>query len=224
MLNIIELVIKRRLLILLVIFLLATSISAIWLNSSKAAGFRSEIKESILRELVKTKPVPSGATVDIIYVLGGNQESLEYKYNKTAELYKCGVSKKIWILDRPGTTGYNHMAGRNFTNNEWSLFYLGELGVPKDKIEIIKVDGGFFGTLSEAKHISQIVGQRGYSSILLISQYYHAERAHISFKKYLPTEGFSLYIQNSNESHRLYEVIFELIKLKSYKNWLLNTD
>ena len=224
MTKIIELVIKRRIIILPAIFLLAFLISAIWLNSSRAAGFRFEIKELILSELVNVKPVPPGGTVDIIYVLGGTQESLKYKYDKTAELYRCGVSKKIWILDRPGTTEYNSKAARNFTNNEWSLFYFEKLGVPKDKIEIIMVSEGFFGTLSEAKHISQFIRQRGYSSILLISQDYHTERAYISFKKFLPPEGYSLYIQNSNEHHRLYETIFEVIKLNAYKSWLLNTD
>ncbi|MBW1720052.1 MAG: hypothetical protein JRJ43_10940 [Deltaproteobacteria bacterium] len=105
----------------------------------------------ILDELIDINPLPSGAKVDAIYVLGGSQTNLELKYKTASELYHKGICKRIWILSRPGITEYNVSLGRNLTNNEWSILKLTEFGVPEECIEPIKINEGFFGTFTEAQ-------------------------------------------------------------------------
>ena len=86
----------------------------------------------ILDELIYIDPPPAGAKVDVIYVLGGSQRSLEFKYKKASELYHKGICKRIWILSRPGITEYSVSLGRNLTNEEWSILKLTEFGVPTE--------------------------------------------------------------------------------------------
>ena len=216
----IDLNLKKRSLI-YACMLLSATICAGWLNSSKAGSFRTEVRESILRNLVNIQPLPPGKTVDVVYVLGGTQRSLEYKYQAAADVCNKNFAKAIWFLSRPGITEYSLELGRNYTNDEWSLSQLKKLGVPKEKIEKVEIEKGFFGTLSEAKHVSKIVRQRGCTNIMLIAQTYHTQRVYISFKKHLPQENFAIYIINSSESQRLWETVIELIKLKVYEYWLL---
>jgi len=205
----------------LAVFVSATAISLLWLNSGGAAGFRWEMKEIILKELADGAPPPPGEVVDVIYVLGGGQRSLEYKFNTAAELYKNQVADKIWILSRSGTTEFSPELGRNYTNDEWAIDRLQKFGVPEEKIEAIKIEEGFFGTLSEAKGISKALQERGCTSLLLVCQKYHMQRVYLSFKRHLPPEHVGFYIQNSSDDQRFYETIIELIKLKFYKHFFL---
>lgn len=207
--------------LLFVIFFLSLSIFLLWLNTESAGDFRLKIKEVILKELTQGNSLPPGKVVDAIYVLGGGEESLSYKYQTAARLYKEKVANKILILSQNGITRFSPELGRNYTNNEWSVEKLKNLGVPEDKIEFVKLGEGFFGTMKEAKYVSDLVRQRGYKSILLISQPFHTRRVQISFQKYLPSEGFSFYIQNSNDTQTLSENIIEFIKLKVYEYFLL---
>ncbi|MDL1962446.1 MAG: YdcF family protein [Deltaproteobacteria bacterium] len=120
-----------------------------------------------------------------MYVLGGSQTNLEFRYKTASELYHKGICKGIWILSRPGITECSVFLGRNLTDNEWSILKLKELGVPDDCIEPIEVKKRFFGTFTEAKGISSLIKKRGYKSLLLISSPEHLYRAEISFDKYL---------------------------------------
>jgi uncharacterized SAM-binding protein YcdF (DUF218 family) len=199
----------------------ATMIGAIWVNSNRASEFRSEIKGAILKELANGRALPRGKVVDTIYILGGSERSLRYKFRTAAELYKSEVANKVLILSRPGTTRFSQELGRNYTSDEWSIDQLEKLGVRKEDIETIKIDHGFFGTFSEAKHISELVRERGYTSILLICQVYHTRRVQLSFQNFLPSRKVSFYIQNSSDSQTLFETIIEFMKLKVYECWLL---
>jgi hypothetical protein len=94
------------------------------LNSTSSDAFRNDLKHLILDELIYIDPLPSGAKIDAIYVLGvlgGPQRSLEHRYKTASELYHEGICKRIWILSRPGITEYSVSLGRNLTNNEWSI-------------------------------------------------------------------------------------------------------
>jgi uncharacterized SAM-binding protein YcdF (DUF218 family) len=212
---------KKEFLLLPVVFLSVSLIFAAWLSSIRVADVRSDIKEYILKELVHSYPLPPGEVANAAYVLGGTQEGLEFKYLTVAELYTKGVIDRVWLLSRPGVTEYNPQIGRNLTNDEWSILEMKNLGLPADKIEIIKINKGFFGTLSEAKHIAKLVRFRKIKTLLLITQPCHSQRAYMSFKKLLPPENFNLYIQSSNESQRFIEMADELFKLKVYAHLLL---
>ena len=221
MAKLMHLKIKKELLLLSIVFLSSSLILAAWLNSSRPADLGSDIKKSILEELVHLYPLPPGQVADAAYVLGGTQESLEYKFLTVSELYTNGAIDRVWLLSRPGITENNPDTGRNLTNDEWSILELRKLGVPTDKIEIIKIDHGFFGTLSEAKHISELVRNRKIRTLLLITQPYHSQRVYTSFKKFLPQENLNFYIQSSTESQRLIQMAIELFKLKVYAHLLL---
>jgi uncharacterized SAM-binding protein YcdF (DUF218 family) len=213
--------IKKEFLLLPIVLLSGLLILAAWLNSSGAADLRSDIKESILKELVHSYPLPPGQVADAAYVLGGTQESLESKYLTVAQLYKNGGFDRVWLLSRPGITEHNREIGRNISNDEWSILELETLGVPADKIEIIKINEGFFGTWREAKHIAKLVRLRKIKTLVLISQPYHSQRVYTSFKKFLPEEEFNFYIQSSNENQRFIEMAIEFFKLKVYTHLLL---
>ena len=176
----------------------------------------------ILSELIDTNPLPSGTKVDAIYVLGGSQTSLEFKYKKAAEFFNKGICKRIWILSRPGITEYSVSLGRNLTNNEWSILKLTEYGVPSECIEPIKIKEGFFGTFTEAKGISSLIKKQGYKSLLLVSSPEHLYRAEISFDNFLKDQNISIYVQGSEERVLLRQLIVEFIKLKVYQYLLVS--
>jgi uncharacterized SAM-binding protein YcdF (DUF218 family) len=213
--------IEKEFLLLPIVFLSASLIFAAWLNSSGPADLRTDIKEFILKELVHSHPLPPGQVADAAYVLGGTQESLEFKYLTIAQLYKHGAIDRVWLLSRPGVTEHDSETGRNIANDEWSILELVKLGVPADKIEIIKINEGFFGTLREAEHVAELVRLRKIKTLLLISQPYHSQRVYISFKNFLPQEGFNFYIQSPNENQRFVEMAIEFFKLQVYTHLLL---
>ena len=201
--------------------LLVLVFSAIWLNTGYSSAIRTDLKQSILNELIYINPPAPGAKVDAIYVLGGNQGSLELKYKTVAELFHKRICKRIWILSRPGKTEYSRPLGRNLTNDEWSVLKLKEYGIPAENVEAIKMDEGFFGTFAKAKGISSLIKGRGYKDLLLISSYEHTYRVKISFENFLKEQTASVYIQASGERILLRHAIFEFIKLKIYQYFLV---
>ena len=201
--------------------LLVFTISAIWLNTGYSIALRTDLKQSILNELIHINPPAPGVKVDAIYVLGGNQRSLELNYKTAADLFHKGICKRIWILSRPGKTEYSRPLGRNLTNDEWSVLKLKEYGIPAENVEAIKMDEGFFGTFAKAKGISSLIKGRGYKDLLLISSYEHTYRVKISFENFLKEQTASVYIQASGERILLRHAIFEFIKLKIYQYFLV---
>ena len=195
--------------------------SAIWLNSSSAGRFRTDLKRFILNELIYYNPLPYGAKADAIYILGGSQRSLAFKYKTVADLFHQGISNRIWILSRSGKTEFSRSLGRNLTNDEWSVLKLKEFGVPEENVEAIKIDEGFFGTFSEAEDISSLLKSRQYKRIILISSDDHTKRIKISFDNFLKVRDIKAYTQGSGEKILLRQAIFEFIKLKGYQYFLL---
>ena len=194
---------------------------AIWLNSKNAQQFRNYFKELINKELIYINPPLADSKIDAIYLLGGSPKSQVFKYIKVSDLYRRGVSDRIWILSLGGITEYDHRVGRNLTNNEWSLFKLKQVGIPEENVELINVKEGFFGTFSEAEAISALLEERGYQSILLIAQPYHTHRVKISFDNFLNEQNVSMYIIDSGERMWLRHLIVEFFKLKIYEYFLV---
>lgn len=205
------------------LFILALSYA--WLNTDSSSSARSDMKQSLLEKLVYSNPPPIGAKVDVIYVLGGSQRSLKFKYKTAAKLFKKGISNRIWILGRPGITEYSQVLGRNFTNDEWSFLQLKKFGVPEENVEAIKIKEGLFGTFSEAKGISAILANRQYKNIALITSSEHTYRTKLSFDNFLKNQNDTIYVQSSDEKKMLRTLIVEYIKLKIYQLFLIkNTN
>ncbi|HDL01052.1 MAG TPA: hypothetical protein ENH23_02340, partial [candidate division Zixibacteria bacterium] len=122
-----------------------------------------ELKIALMERLVRIEHVPDTSykspsnSNNVIYVLGGSQDSLNNKFKTAADLYRRGVCKKILFLSRPGITQYDALPGRNLTNDEWVMKRLVALGVKKEDVEPVSLKKGFFGTFTEAKGVSDIV-------------------------------------------------------------------
>lgn len=205
--------------ILLVLFFMSLFI---WLNSRNAESFRTVMKKMLMDELVRVSPPPPGYAIDVIYILAGNQSSLELKSRAVSEFLNKGQCKNIWIMSLPGLTEYSRQLGRNWTKNEYSQIKLNEFGVPSENVEFVKINEGFFGTLSEADHISALIKKKQYKSVLLIAQPYHTRRVKISFDKFLAGENIIMYIQDSGEQMLLRQILLEYLKLKVYQYFLIS--
>lgn len=201
--------------------LLSFIISLIWIDSNSAGHVRAYLKHLLSDELIHINLPTSGAKVDAIYVLGGSQTGLEYRYKTAADLFLKGICKRIWILSRPGKTEYSPSLERNLTNDEWSILKLKEFGVPKEHIEPIKIKEGFFRTFAEAKGISSLIKIRGYKSLLLVSAPYHTHRLKISFDNFLKNQNTSLLIQGAETKAFLRDLVIEFLKLKVYQYFLI---
>ena len=202
---------------------LVLSFLSLWLIGEPSNAFKTNIENLVRKKLIRVDQQPSANMVDAIYVLGGNQGSLKFKFNRVATLYNDGICKRVLILSRPGITEYSSMLGRNLTNDEWAIWKLEELGVPKNSIEPISIEKGFFGTFREAKGISRLIKKRGYKSIILISSPYHTHRVKITFEKFLKEHNVAFYVQSSGERASLRQLITEYIKLKIYQYMLVSS-
>jgi uncharacterized SAM-binding protein YcdF (DUF218 family) len=200
---------------------LALIIFFFWPTAKGTHEPQNSIKKAIEQALTTVDPIPSETKADAIYILGGGQESLEQKFKTASNLYKREICNKILIAHRSGTTEYSPELNRNLTNNEWSIRQLKKLSIPRQDIEIIKLEEGFFGTLSEAKGISSLARERNYKNIILISSPEHTRRVKISFEHFLQNASTKTYTLGSEQQPSLMETITELIKLNIYKYFLL---
>ena len=157
----------------------------------------------------------------VIYVLGGDQNSLEYRFKMAAGLYQHHAASKIMTLSVPGITEYDSSLGRNLTNDEWEIRELAGLGVSTSNIEILSINHGFFGTLNEARYVSQVVLDKGYRTLILVTSPYHTKRAYESFSKYLVNKGIDIYVYASDDDTNLIGLLSEYFKLILYNNLLL---
>jgi uncharacterized SAM-binding protein YcdF (DUF218 family) len=157
----------------------------------------------------------------VIYVMGGSQKSLKYRFKTAADLYHLGLCNRILIPSRQGITQYNPSLSRNLTNNEWAMNKLMELGVKKEDIELVGLKKGYFGTFTEARSISDIVSQRGYKNLILVTSLHHTMRTWLSFSEFLKDKGITIYIYASNDCIELHNLILEYFKLIIYKDLIL---
>ena len=201
---------------------LVLSFLSLLLIGEPSNAFKTNIENLVRKKLIHVDQQPSTNMVDAIYVLGGTQGSLKFKFNRVATLYHDGICKRILILSRSGITEYSGMLGRNLTNDEWVIQRLNELDIPTNSVELISIESGFFGTFREAKGISRLIKKRGYKNMVLISSPYHTHRVRISFENFLKDYPITVYIQSSDVRATLRQLLVEFIKLKIYQYFLLS--
>jgi uncharacterized SAM-binding protein YcdF (DUF218 family) len=186
-----------------------------------------KLLDSIAEKLILEKPLPEGIyehnfkISPLIYVLGGNQDSMVKRFQKAASLYHKGFSKKILILSRPGITEFSPELGRNLTNNEWAIRELEKLNVRKEDIEPVSVEKKAFGTLSEAKGLSGIVRKRGCNRLILVTSDYHTRRVLHTFLKYGSDNSFELYVYGSKDEKNIRYLFSEYMKLFIYDHFAI---
>jgi uncharacterized SAM-binding protein YcdF (DUF218 family) len=188
-------------------------------------NLRNDTVNSLQRELVYEKFIStSGKTFanrTIIYVLGGGQDSLNTRFQIASILYHQGISNKILILARAGTTEFDFDLGKNLTNDEWSIRELGRFNVRKEDIEVVPIQGGFFGTVNEAKNLPEIVQRKGFNRLILVTSSYHTKRTIISFSRFATDRHIKLFIYGSEDNAGLGVLLEEYIKLFLYEKIVL---
>ena len=107
---------------------------------------------------------PHSKPNNLIYVLGGNQNSLNHRFKTAANLYHKGATGKILILSRQGITEYDLLLKRNLTNNEWAISKLIELGVEKEDIEAVQIEEGFLAPYQKLR-VSLKLSRKGVTVI-----------------------------------------------------------
>jgi hypothetical protein len=196
-------------------------------SKGKHSTMYNKLLDSMKNKLVIEKPMPSAlserrsGTTTLIYVLGGNQDSLMHRFRKASSLYHQGLSRKILILNRPGITEYSPELGRNLTNNEWAIRELEELNVKKEDIEPVSVQKWFFGTLSEARDLSDIAREKGCNRLILVSSAYHTRRVFTTFSKIGSNRSLEYYIYGSDDVTGLQGLLSEYGKLFLYDNFAI---
>ena len=186
--------------------------------------------EYLRGKLVMEKPLPFPLTKQnpepaaVIYILGGGQDSLLHRFRKASSLYHQGFSRKIVILNRPGITEYSPDLGRNLTNNEWAIRELEQLNVEKGDIEPVSVNKWFWGTLSEAKVLSEVIQKKGFAGGILVTSDYHTRRTFAAFSRYASTRSMEFYIYGSDDNAGLGDLLSEYVKLFLYENFVLPAD
>ncbi len=189
--------------------------------------FNRELRVLLRERLLKVDTSPyapheSSQRLDgIIYVMGGSQKSLLYRFKTAADIYHTGIGDKLLVLSVPGITEYDHRLGRNLTNDEWAIARLIEFGVKKQDIKFVPAKKMFFGTLSEAKTVSNTLSHGNIKRLIVVSSSYHTMRTWITFSKIITSENVSLYICGSNEPVNLEGLFSEYFKLISYKYIIL---
>jgi len=173
--------------------------------------------QALRDRLVIVDALPQNDTLDAVYIFGGNQAALEPKFDTASELYAQNRTDTVLILSRPGITEYNATYGRNLTNDEWSLINLERRGIPKEDVQTVEIDGGFFGTFAEARRISELAKERGYEAMALISSPYHTKRIKESMAHFYKETEFTYYILASEYRRSSMALIKEYIKLQLYR-------
>lgn len=199
----------------------------ILLLNIKSFPGHEELKRALLNRLVVVDALKDDGPREkrrpgtVLYVLGGTQTSLIYKFKIAADLYHRGLCEKIILLSRPGITEYEPELNRNLTNDEWALRWLTDLMVPKKNIEPGAMKKGFFGTLTEARGMRAIASERNYIHIILVTSSYHTRRALTTFSRVFKDRGVDFSIYGSAEPILLRDMLCEYMKLFLYDRIVL---
>ena len=188
---------------------------------------RHEIVDYLKKKLVFEKFVSTSQSSDpsenkaILYVLGGNQRNLTQRYLKASMLYHNGFSKKILILSRSGNTEFSHTRGRNLTNDEWAIQELMHLDVKKEDIVPVSVKSGLFGTLREARRVTDMVRKIGGERLILVTSSYHTRRAFLAFSLFQKMIPGEIYVYGAEDDTGMIYLLSEAVKLFLYENIIL---
>jgi len=219
---------KKGISILLILLIMIVSFGAIahWTNSGEKEpkGSKTRIDAAIMKQLVDADPVHKIPSGSVLYILGGSEDSLLLKFKVASILYRQGKCKRILVLHRKGRTEFNRSLGRNLTNDEWASIELEKLGIPRQMVEMVKIEEGFFGTFAEARGISSLAKKRRYKCIVLVTAAPHTHRARISFENFLKDSHISIYAVASDEEGLFTEHLLEYVKLKVYELLLLKSS
>lgn len=169
------------------------------------------------KEIAQTAAPDPGGYATLIYVLGGNQDSLLPRFERASALYHRGIGRKIHILSRPGITEFSANLRRNLTNDEWSSLELEKLGVRRGDVIAVPVEPSFFGTIGEARSVSGIARKERYRRLVLVSSQHHTRRSYESFRRFLRETPMEIYVYGSRGLPGFRELVLENLKRIAYE-------
>lgn len=138
---------------------------------------------SLATYLIMEKPLEK---TDAIFVLGGSSTYIE-RTRKAAELYKSGVSDKIFLTDDGTRGGWSKTENRNPPFVELAKNELIKQGIDAEKIEILAPQ--VTGTIYEARVLSETAKNKNLNSVLIVTSAYHTRRAFWICEKVLRESG-----------------------------------
>lgn len=171
-------------------------------------------------ELPTARTVPGQGSQTLIYVLGGAQDDLKWRIRLASEIYGRGLANHVAFLSVREITEYSPDLGRNYTQDEWVTHEMMKSGVKVADMEFVGMTTGFFGTLSEARGIAELVKKKGYRRLMLVTSSYHTHRALFAFSTYLNGK-VELSVHGSDEKAPLHHLVAEYIKLLVYRYLLV---
>ena len=121
--------------------------------------------------LIIEKPLEKS---DAIFVFGGSSVYVE-RTRKAAELFKNGVSNKIFLTDDGERGGWSRAEQRNPPFVELARNELIKQGVPAENIEVLQPVVS--ATFDEAKVLAETIKTKNLNSVLLVTSGYHTRRA-----------------------------------------------
>ena len=121
--------------------------------------------------LIIEKPLEKA---DAIFVFGGSSVYIE-RTGKAAELFKNGVSSKIFLTDDGERGGWSRAEQRNPAFVELAKNELIKQGVAAENIEILQPVVS--ATADEAKVLAETIKAKNLNSVLLVTSGYHTRRA-----------------------------------------------
>jgi vancomycin permeability regulator SanA len=148
---------------------------------------------------------------DAALVLGSKVElngepsaRLRARLDRTLELYRAGYFPKIITSGGIGEEGFDEAAVMRD--------YLVARGVPR---EDVLVDSGGNTTFDSARNTLQLARQHKFSSVLVVSQYFHVPRARLALRRFGITTVFSAHA-HFYEWRDIYSSFRELFAWLSY--------
>jgi uncharacterized SAM-binding protein YcdF (DUF218 family) len=157
------------------IFLIIVALAIMQLIAS-----HQSILKALGEYLIWQQPAPQQA--DVIVIIA-NWDDTIIRVRAGADLYKEGVAKAIFVPRMEQMAGLEEIKklGINIPENrELVITILQGLGVPLYAIETSAQE--VTNTWDEAQEVSNLVEQKGYKSVLLVTSKYHSRRAYLIFK------------------------------------------
>jgi vancomycin permeability regulator SanA len=171
--------------------------------------------------LAATLIVADGLTDDIhaadVAIVPGNtvekdgrpSARLSARLDQTVALYRQGLFPNVIVSGAVGSEGFDEA--------QVMKRYLVENGVPEGSIHI---DSGGATTHLTARNASRMMGENGWQSALVVSQYFHVPRTRLALKRSGVAPVFSAHAQYF-ELRDVYSIAREVV---GYGTYLLRAD
>jgi len=118
------------------------------------------------------------------YVMAGGG-SLPERLAAGADLVQMGRVGTLYVMEDNSKGSYSFKAKRSLTRTEWAIDYLTWRGVPRERIVALRHIGGLFGTLKEARNVTELLPP-DVKTLVLVSSAPHMRRSVLAFKRSLP--------------------------------------